>query len=54
MIDVKSVRRQIICDDWLRDRRENLAHLVSMLCGPAAVLHASGFNGVAFDPFSFQ
>ena len=25
-----------------------------MLCGLAAVLQASGFDGVAFDPFSFQ
>jgi hypothetical protein len=25
-----------------------------MLCGMAAVLQASGFDGVAFDPFSFQ
>lgn len=36
------------------DRREDLAHLVLMLCGLAAVLQASGFDGVAFDPFSFQ
>ena len=25
-----------------------------MLCGLAAMLQASGFDGVAFDPFSFQ
>jgi hypothetical protein len=25
-----------------------------MLCGLAAVLQASGFDGFAFDPFSFQ
>jgi hypothetical protein len=25
-----------------------------MLCGVAAVLQASGFDSVAFDPFSFQ
>ena len=25
-----------------------------MLCGLAAVLQASGSDGVAFDPFSFQ
>ena len=38
----------------MRDRREDLAHLGLMLCGLAAVLQASGFDGVAFDPFSFQ
>ena len=38
----------------MRDRREDLALLVLMLCGLAAMLHASGFDGVAFDPFSFQ
>jgi hypothetical protein len=31
-----------------------LAHLGLMLCGLAAVLQAFGFNGAAFDPFSFQ
>ena len=38
----------------MRDRREDLAHLVLMLSGLSAVLQASGFDGVAFDPFSFQ
>ena len=38
----------------MRDRREDLAHLGLMLCGLAAMLQASGFDGVAFDPFSFQ
>ena len=38
----------------MRDRREDLAHLVLMLCGFAAMLQASGSDGVAFDPFSFQ
>ena len=38
----------------MRDRREDLAHLGLMLCGLAAVLQASGFDSVAFDPFSFQ
>lgn len=38
----------------MRDRREDLAHLGLMLSGPAAVLQASGSDGVAFDPFSFQ
>ena len=38
----------------MRDRREDLAHLGLMLCGLAAVVQASGFDGVAFDPFSFQ
>ena len=33
---------------------EDRADLVWMLCGMAAVLQASGFDGVAFDPFSFQ
>jgi hypothetical protein len=36
------------------DRGEDLAHLGLMLCGLAAVLQASGLDGVAFDPFSFQ
>ena len=38
----------------MRDRREDLAHLGLMLCGLAAMLQASGYDGVAFDPFSFQ
>lgn len=38
----------------MRDRREDLAHLGLMLCGLAAMLQASGFDGVSFDPFSFQ
>ena len=38
----------------MRHRREDLAHLVLMLSGLSAVLQASGFDGVAFDPFSFQ
>ena len=38
----------------MRDRREDLAHLNLMLSGLAAMLQASGFDGVAFDPFSFQ
>ena len=38
----------------MRDRREELANLVLMLCGLAAMLQASGFDCVAFDPFSFQ
>ena len=33
----------------MRDRREHLAHLGFMLCGLAATLQASGFDGVAFD-----
>ena len=38
----------------MRDRREELAHLVLILFGLAAMLQASGFDCVAFDPFSFQ
>ena len=38
----------------MRDRREDLAHLGLMLSGLAAMLQASGFDGVALDYFSFQ
>ena len=38
----------------MRDRREDLAHLGAVLCRLAAVLQASGSDGVAFDPFSVQ
>jgi hypothetical protein len=38
----------------VRDRREDLAHLGLMLRGLAAVVQASSFDGVTFDPFSFQ
>ncbi len=38
----------------MRDRREDLAHLGWVLCGLAAVLQASGSDGVALDPFSLQ
>ena len=45
---VMMVRRQIICDVWVRDRREDLADLSVMLCGLAAVVQTSGLNGAAF------
>jgi hypothetical protein len=38
----------------VRDRRKDLAHLGMVLCGLVAMLQASGFDCVAFDPFSFQ
>lgn len=38
----------------MRHRREDLAHLGLMLCGFAAVLQASGPDGVALDPFSVE
>ena len=38
------LRRQIIRDVWARDRRENLAFWVMILCSLAAVLQASDFN----------
>ena len=48
------VRRQIFCDIWACDRREDLAHLGLMLSGLAAMLQASGFDCVALYYFSFQ
>ena len=38
----------------MRDRRDNLTHLDLMLCGRRLMLRAFCFDGVAFDPFSFE
>ncbi len=35
-------------------RREDLAHLLRMLSGFAAVYQSSDLDGLSFNPFSFQ
>jgi hypothetical protein len=49
-----SVRRQNIWDDFRRDRKEYLAHLLRMLSGLAAMVKTSILNGLWFDPFSIK
>jgi hypothetical protein len=48
------VCRQNIWDDLRRDRKEDLAHLLSELSGLAAMVKTSILNGLSFDPFSFK
>ena len=48
----RSVRRQIICNIWVRDKREDLPPLELMLSGLSAMWQASGLDVVSFDPFS--